>query len=366
MSMTPEVMAELAARRFDPTREFIYPTAATLPASPVEPTSPTKTVPPTDTTKDDGTKDDTTKEDPEITALKDRILALENAAATSTQTEARDARNTLRAILADFDLADLAEGLYAKAVSGEVNYRDGNAVLYSIRNEDLYKKRFAGNAARAAKGLPELDPFDYLELENQYRTTMRSLGMPSGFYDELSDFQSFIENDVSNAELKARVEDGYRVVADADPLVKKQMQELYGVDERGLAAYFLDPQRAAPLLERQAKAAKVAARGLEAAGIQLGAGAAEEIIARGYTPDEAQKQLQEMGALKGLYQEMAGEEVLTEQQKIGAAFGYDVAAQQALEARKSRRVGEFLGGGQYTRTAGQAAGVVETGLGMAQ
>lgn len=277
-----------------------------------------------------------------------------------------DALNTLRAILADFDLSPLADNLYNKAISGEINYRDGNAVLYAARSEDLYKKRFAANPARAAKGLPELSPFDYLELEKQYRTTLRSQGMPTGFYDELSDFQSFIENDVSNAELKSRIESGYRVVQEADPAVKSQMRELYGVDDRGLAAYFLDPDRAAPLLERQAKAAKVAARGLEQAGIQLTAGTAEDLIARGYTADEAQKFFTEMGKARGLYQEMQGEEALTEEQKIGAAFGYDVAAAQKLERRKSERLAAFLGGGGFARTTGATSGVIETAAGGPQ
>jgi hypothetical protein len=133
-----------------------------------------------------------------------------------------------------------------------------------------------------------------------------------------------------------------------------------------LAAYFLDPTRAAPLLERQAKAAQVSARAREQAGFQLTALSAEDLIARGYTPDEAQTAFTQAGQLAGLYTEMGGEEALTEAQKIGAAFGYDVAATQALEQRKRARLGEFQGGGGFARTTGATSGTVETGVGEAQ
>jgi hypothetical protein len=63
---------------------------------------------------------------------------------------------------------------------------------------------------------------------------------------------------------------------------------------------------------------------------------------------------------------MAGEEPLTEQQKIGAAFGYDVAAAETISRRKARRVAEFKGGGGFTRTTGATSGTVETGLGGPQ
>jgi hypothetical protein len=144
------------------------------------------------------------------------------------------------------------------------------------------------------------------------------------------------------------------------------MQELYGVNEAGLAAYFLDPERAAPILTRQAEAAKVAARAKEQAGFQLTALSAEDLIARGYTPDEAQQAFTKAGQLAGLYTEMGSEEALTEAQKIGAAFGYDVAATQALEQRKRARLGEFQGGGGFAKTTGATSGTVETGVGEAQ
>lgn len=281
-------------------------------------------------------------------------------------TPLKDARNTIRSVLQTYGLGNLADYLYDLYAKEEVNIDNPDALLFALRDTTEYKTRFAANARRAAKGLPELDPGSYLGLENQYRDTLRSNGLPIGFYDQTSDFEKLIEGDVSPSELQSRITNGYRQIADADPEVRRQMRELYNVDEAGLAAYFLDPERATPLLERQARAAQIAARSREQAGIQLGALSAEELAARGITPSAAQEQFARMGQLAGLYQEMGGEEALTEQEKIGAAFGYNVEAQQRLERRRAQRVGEFQAGGQFARTTGATSGTVETGVGTAQ
>jgi hypothetical protein len=278
----------------------------------------------------------------------------------------QDARNTIRAVLTTFGLEDLADVVYGEYSAERVNVSNPDAILFSIRNTAQYQKRFAANAKRAANGLPELDPASYLALENQYRDIMRANGLPVGFYDQTSDFEKLIEGDVSALELSGRITEGYRRVADADPQVKQQMRELYNVDEAGLAAYFLDPQRAAPLLQRQATAATIAARGREQANLSLTAATAEELASRGITGQEAQDTFARMGQLAGLYQEMGGEQMLTEQQKVGAAFGFDVQAQKDLERRQRTRLAEFQGGGQFARTTGATSGTAETGIGTAQ
>jgi len=291
------------------------------------------------------------------------FAAIQAGDAAAAQARRVDAFQALRTLLNRYGLSALEQNVQDLIARG---ITDGKAILFNLRETETFKTRFAGNAARAKKGLPELDPDTYIGLEESYRDTLRSNGLPVGFYDEPNDFRKLIEGDVSSAELQTRITQGYRLVQDADPEVKRQMQTLYGIDESQLAAYFIDPERSAPLLTRQAKAAQVSARAREQAGFQLTALSAEDLIARGYTPDEAQTAFTQAGQLAGLYQEMGGEEALTEAQKIGAAFGYDVAATQALEQRKRARLGEFQGGGGFARTTGATSGTVETGVGTAQ
>lgn len=277
-----------------------------------------------------------------------------------------DAKNTIRAVLATYGLGELSDYLYGVYARGEVDINNPDALIFSLRGQEAYQKRFAANAARAKKGLAELDPASYLALENDYRRLLQSNGLPSGFYDQTEDFTALLEGDVSPQELQTRVQQGFRAVQDADPEVKRQMQELYGVNEAGLAAYFLDPEKAAPILTRQAEAAKIAARAKEQGRIQLLSATAEEIAARGITAQEAEAGFTAMGLQEGLYTEMFGEQALTQQQKVGAALGYDVAGQQGLKKRQATRKAEFGGGGSFAKTTGQTSGTVQTGLGVAE
>jgi hypothetical protein len=293
-------------------------------------------------------------------------FAQQQAALETTQRR-QNARSTMTSVLATYGLGDLSDYVYNEIIAKEtVNINNPDAIIFAIRDQPAYQKRFAGNAARLKKGLSELDPASYIGLENQFRQTLQSNGLPANFYDQSDDFQALIEGDVSPSELNERVQQGYRAVADADPAVKEQMKNLYGIGESELAAYFLDPQRTAPLLTRQAQAASIAARGLEQGGIQLSGAYAEDLARRGITEQQARAGFAEVGGLGELKQTFAGETALSSEQLAGAAFGLDVAAQQELERKRRLRTGEFAGGGSFARTTGETSGSISTSVGKAQ
>jgi hypothetical protein len=51
-----------------------------------------------------------------------------------------------------------------------------------LRGTDAYKKRFAANASRIAKGLGALSEAEYIGLEDQYQNIMRNYGLPPSYY----------------------------------------------------------------------------------------------------------------------------------------------------------------------------------------
>ena len=294
-------------------------------------------------------------------------MAQRRLAEEQAEIRRRDARQTIKQVLETYGLAELAEFTYSEIIAKEtVNINNPDAIIFALREQPAYQRRFAGNAARMRKGLAELSPADYISLEDNYRLTLRANGLPAEFYDSPDDFQQLIEGDVSPQEFATRIQDGYRAVADADPEVKRQMQRLYGVTEGELAAYFIDPQRTLPIITRQARAAQIAARGREQAGIQLSGGLAEELAARGVTEAEAARGFAEIGALGELRQAFAGEAELTEEQIVGARLAGDVEAQQELQRRARRRVAAFQGGGSFARTTGETSGAIRTAIGEAQ
>lgn len=276
--------------------------------------------------------------------------------------EFEDARVTLAAILSEFGLENLADYIYGEVVARRVDPKDSAAVFYSVRNTDAYKTRFAANERRKAAGLPELDPYSYIKIEKEYRQTLRTMGLPIDFVD----YTNLIAGDVSNAELKERIEDGYRAVAEADPETRNALKRIYNVDESGMAAYFLDPVRGLTELKKQAEASKIAGAGYTGLGITLGKAEAENVLAMGYTSAQARAKFAEQGALRGLYEEQYTEEGLSAAEKTGAAIGYDPLAAQKLERRKQLRKASFLGGGRFAATTGATSGSAETGVGAAQ
>ena len=298
----------------------------------------------------------------------DREFAQQQAAQQTAQRR-QDARTTMASVLATYGLGDLSDFVYNEIIAKEtVNINNPDAIIFAIREQPAYKKRFAGNAARLKKGLSELDPASYIALENQFRQTLQSNLGPEmlSVYGTQETFQELIEGDVSPSELNERIQQGYRAVADADPGVKEQMRTLYGVTEGQLVGYFLDPTKAAPLLTRRAQAANIAARGFEQGGIQLSGQFAEDLARRGISEQQARAGFAEVGALGELRQTFAGETALSSEQLAGAAFGIDVAAQQELERKRRQRTGEFAGGGSFARTTGETSGSISTSVGKAQ
>lgn len=222
-----------------------------------------------------------------------------------------------------------------------------------MRDSAAFQKRFPANQTLRDAGKPQLSVSEYLRLEGSYKQVLQGYGLPAGFYDDpVTDFQTFIANDVSPDEVAFRAEQGYRAVRDADPEVVKQFKELYGVDEGALAAYFIDPDRMRPQMDRfaaqrQAQAAQIAAQGRLQAGLQLTAQEAESLAAQGASPQAAAQGFAELQGTQELFQTMPGEEQITRQQMIEGVIGTRAEAAQRIARRARRRRAAFEEGGGF-------------------
>jgi hypothetical protein len=281
----------------------------------------------------------------------------------NTSEEKTNAFSRLKELLNRIGLSSLTSKVQDLIARGIL---DGDAIMFELRGTDEYQKRFIGNVARKANNLPELSPLVYVALEQKFRETLKANGLNADLYDKESDFVGLIEGDVSPGELQTRIEKGYRAVMDADPEVIRQMQELYKVSVADIAQFFLDPKKTAPELERKAQAAQVAARAKEQGKMQLTSITAEELVSRGYTESQAQQAFSMLSEGAGLYDEMAGEDALTQGQKIGSAFGYDTTSRQAIQKRAAVRKAAISSSSKFTSTTGATSGTTETGLNVAQ
>jgi hypothetical protein len=173
-----------------------------------------------------------------------------------------DQRNAFEAVnnlFSSYGLQSLAPKIYSYIQNGY----SADTVSILLQDSDEYKQRFAGNEVRKQKGLPVLSPAQYLATEDNYRQTMQQAGLPQGFYDQPSDFNDFIGKDVSPTELKSRVDLASQATTLANPNYKRALQQMYGLDDSNITAYFLDEDKALPLLQKQASAAAIGAEALK-------------------------------------------------------------------------------------------------------
>jgi len=191
----------------------------------------------------------------------------------------QNAITTTQALFAKYGMTDLAnsiitagqKGYSADAMNLAMQSKPADPSLQGLY--DAYSKRFVGNLQRESKGLPPLDPATYISTEDAYRKILASSGLPAGFYDSQSNFADFIGNNIDPSQLKERVSAAQKAIDNTDPYYKEALQSMYGIDPGHMIAHLLDPSAAAPLIERQAKAA------------EYGAAAARQGLAQGSVSD---------------------------------------------------------------------------------
>jgi len=236
-----------------------------------------------------------------------------------------------------------------------------NAIESQPDVKKAFNDRFAGNATRVANNLAPLKPSEYIAAEKNLLNVLRNTGLPFGFYDQQTDLARFIGSDVSPVELERRIVQGYRAAQAADPGTKAELQRLYGIDEKDLAAFYLDPTKATDALGRKADstlmaqqigAAQIAGQATRQAGIGLTAQQAETLAAEGVTMGTARQGFTAIAEQQGLFQaQMAGETAISQEEQIAGTFGTNAAAAQRIATRRRRRQAEFETGGSFA--AGQ-------------
>lgn len=235
----------------------------------------------------------------------------------------------------------------------------GEGFYLALINTKSYYDRFGKvNEDRLAKGFKALDERTIIGMEDEYQQVLQAYNQPAGFYDAPADYQVFLKNNYSKADVASALQASADFVASKDPTVRKELQDLYGIDDAALTAYFADPNKGQKILENIAgknmntAAALIAGLSREDAtvGQQYGAGSfTYEQNRQRYS--QAAKSAEQVGGLASIYGENFGAK-----EAIAAEFG-DAAAQ--AQASRIRQTGLAAFGGtsaigtKALRTTGQ-------------
>ncbi len=237
---------------------------------------------------------DTSTDSSVTDALLQQLLAGQLTAAATAAAQAQAERQSAYDILLSeftrYGLASLVEPLKGFIISGA----SPAELTIQLQNSDAYKKRFAANADRIAKGLSALSPAEYVAIEDQYQNIMRNYGLPESYYAKdtmgtQAGFQTLLANDVSATELEERVLTAQDRVLKAAPQVSQALKAFYpDITNGDILAYTLDPTKGLDAIKRKVTAAEIGGAAI-GQGLTTGVTRAEELAAAGVTKQQAQE-----------------------------------------------------------------------------
>ena len=232
---------------------------------------------------------------------------------------------------------------------------NSEAVMAQVRQTTEYAERFPAMKTLAGKQRV-ISEAEYIAFERNAASLERSYGLPEGMLGK-DQVTKLLENEVSAKELGERVNMAAIGAFDTSVEVKDQFRDYYGISSGGLTAYFLDPDQALPLLERQYVASQIGAEA-QIQEFNFDVKQAERLTEAGITRESARQGITN-AANQRAFQGGFGDTV-TQDQLIDASLMGDSAAQKSIERVKKGRQGRFDAGGGY---ASNKDGV--TGLGSA-
>ena len=162
-----------------------------------------------------------------------------------------------------------------------------------LRQTESYKKRFAANAQRAAKGLRVLSEAEYIAKEDAYQDIMREYGLPESYYSRgemgrQEGFEKLIANNISDTELEDRVIIAQKRVMNSNPEVLQALKTFYpGISQSDLLAYTLDPSKGIEDIKRKVTAAEIGGAAVRA-GLTTNVADAEYLQRYGVTKEQAE------------------------------------------------------------------------------
>jgi len=282
--------------------------------------------------------------------------ALETAKAEQIATQRKSAFDVIREKFTAMGIKEVGDDIAAifagkgtdrfGKVFDEIPTTSEGFYLQLINTKSYYDRFGSVNEARLKQGYKALDEKTIVGMEDEYQKVLTSYNMPTGFYDQTTDFQSFLKNNLTNVDV-ANVIQAYRdfVTTGTNSEIRKQLKDNYGIGDEALTAYMIDPTKGQAILEQ------IAGKNLNTAAALLEGLTAEQAnMAQTYGAgslgygtqrqkySQVQRELQTTGNLAAIYGENFGAK-----EAIAAEFGGDVTAQAQAARIKATGAAAFGG-----------------------
>jgi hypothetical protein len=285
--------------------------------------------------------------DPDTLRMREQQAWEERQRQLQKDDEARQVIAVVTGIFNEYGLGSLIPVITRYAQQGY----NADAVMVLLRETPEYKARFPAMAALSAKkrGISEAA---YIEYERTSAALERQYGLPMGML--MNNVTTLLSNEVSLQELNERVVLASAASVNAPEGLKETFRDFYGVD--ALTAYFLDPDVAKPLLDKQYATAQI---GLEARrqNVGLQVDMATQLQELGLSAEQTRAGFQQVRRFEGL--STGRGDTVRQPRMIQGVFG-DQDAAKDIERAQSSRLGRFQGGGGLVMEREGVSGLAPT------
>lgn len=242
-------------------------------------------------------------------------------------------------------LGDWAWNLYTNGSSVE-------EIMLALRDRPEYKARFPAMDALSKDGRA-ISEQEYIEYEKQAKQMLHNWGIPGGMYDTPSGIANLLVNNVSLSEFSERLRIAASAAYTVPQAVRDSMMEMFNLGPGELVGYYLDPDKASPILQQNFQASQVAGAA-RTQQIKIEAEEAIRLAQQGVSWEQALQGFGQVAQTKGL--EAGAGETVSQRDRVAAAFG-DSAAMEKMRRVQTGRQAQFRGGGSAAETSQGATGL---------
>jgi hypothetical protein len=261
----------------------------------------------------------------------------------------------LHQALDQYGLGSLASVVWqdyqSSGYSSVSDYTSSGQMEQTITKSDKFKVQYPAYDALIAKK-QGMTIAAYHAYTVQVNEALHQFGIPQGIYGDPQSIGKMLTGGVSANEAIDRIHMAAQASFTMPQEVRDQLVQKYGASPGAITAFFLDPDKAEPILQQQYTAAQVAGAAQQQ-GMSTSRAIAERLAAEGVTYSSAASGFDQARTYAGL-QAAGGDAVSADQLALGIVGGESDAKAAILRASKGRTA-------EFQQSSSPAAG--QTGVG---
>lgn len=255
----------------------------------------------------------------------------------------------MQGVMSQYGLSSLMAKIEAWVVDGFGT----DAILSLIRTTPEYDNRFPAMKALAAKNRA-ISESEYIAYETNAAQVETLYGLPKGMVTDKDQITKLLVGDISGRELESRAQKAAASVYSLPEEFRTAMRLGYGIDSGHLTGYFLDPDIAAPMLEKQFVSAQISGEAY-LRGLDVGVPVSEMLYSLGVDRERARSGFGTVSGMLGF--ESGRGETATQDELVGAAFDTNRNDISKVVRIGQGRRGKFSEGGSFTGGNSGVSGV---------